>query len=156
MKFEIGWSVQDHLPFEVQWEYQDQREMLMVEDADGWGGGPSTGGVSRNWFGGRNFWAMSVDVYGILNWFWCRWIWRHWRRNSRSKCKEWHRQWRRNRLRYIDRNLWREIWNRLKELNISRHQIWRDYNTCILFCSRIAFYKSRRYLSNPGDKSWTK
>jgi len=30
-------------------------------------------GISRNWFGGSNLWAISVDISEIPNCFWCKW-----------------------------------------------------------------------------------
>jgi len=89
-------------------------------------GGPSTGGVSPNWFSDRNFLAMSIDVSEILNWLWGSMLWSvywwHWWRISRSRCKQWHRQ-RRNNPSCSNRNLWREIWNELKERDIDRHKV---------------------------------
>ena len=67
--------MQDRLPF------RRAMGISRSEDFDG-GGGPSTGGDSRNWFGGdsqnwfegRNLWAMSIDISEIPNWLECRGI----------------------------------------------------------------------------------
>jgi len=122
-------------------------------DADGWGGIIYWRGVGRNWFRDGNFLAMSVDVFEILNWRWDRWLrsvyQRHWWRISRSICRQRHRQWKSN------RNMWKEILNRLKEGDIGRHKILsgKGIITPVFFLSsripnKDTFGRSRRQVLN--------
>ena len=116
-------------------------------------------GVDRNWFRGRNFWTMSVDKLKILNglpyWHWCMWFWSisrwHWWRISRSRCRQRHRQWKKNRRRCSTRNQRREIWNKLKERDIGKYEILfgREIVTSVSFLSlkisnKNTFDRSRR------------
>jgi len=81
--------MQDRLPFR-----KAMRISRSEGDADGGGGGPSTGEGITELVGGRNLWAMSVDISEIPNWFSCKGIlsfyWQYWRRNSRSRYMQQH------------------------------------------------------------------